>query len=88
MNEMEPTEPPPTYNKVNKFTSAFQNIVDAYGAADYREINPGTDFIRVVNNVTSARTAYAALFLKSKIRNFDLTAIKIVVISVWSLNIT
>lgn len=37
---IKPTEEPPTYFKVNKFTKAFQNIVDAYGVARYREINP------------------------------------------------
>ncbi|GMS88009.1 hypothetical protein PENTCL1PPCAC_10184, partial [Pristionchus entomophagus] len=40
LNRMETTEDPPTYNKSNKYTVGFQNIVDAYGIATYREINP------------------------------------------------
>ncbi|XP_072939676.1 V-type proton ATPase 116 kDa subunit a 1-like isoform X2 [Epargyreus clarus] len=40
LNRMETIEDPPTYNRTNKFTAAFQHLIYAYGVATYREVNP------------------------------------------------
>nr|CAD7452871.1 unnamed protein product [Timema tahoe] len=40
LNVIETAEPPPTFNRTNKFTRGFQNLIDSYGVATYREINP------------------------------------------------
>lgn len=40
LNRMETCEEPPTYNHTNKFTNAFQVLIDSYGIASYREMNP------------------------------------------------
>ncbi|XP_012268719.2 V-type proton ATPase 116 kDa subunit a 1 isoform X2 [Athalia rosae] len=40
LNRMGTFEDPPTYNRTNKFTKGFQALIDAYGVASYREMNP------------------------------------------------
>ncbi|CAH1276403.1 unnamed protein product [Diabrotica balteata] len=40
LNRMDTAEDPPTYNHTNKFTNGFQTLIDAYGIASYREMNP------------------------------------------------
>ncbi|UYV80401.1 ATP6V0A1 [Cordylochernes scorpioides] len=41
LNPLKTRLQPPTYNKTNKFTQGYQNIVNAYGVGTYQEINPG-----------------------------------------------
>lgn len=41
LNRIQSPETPPTFNRTNRFTAGFQQIVDTYGVNSYQEINPG-----------------------------------------------
>lgn len=48
-------EMPPTYFSTSKVTSCFQEIVDAYGIARYREANPAVSAL-LLSHVPSSRS--------------------------------
>ena len=40
MHRIETHEVPPTFHRTTPFSDGFQTIIDAYGVATYREVNP------------------------------------------------
>merc|ERR1719427_1036711 len=40
IEKVQTLEQHPTYNRTNKYTAGYQNLVDAYGVNSYREVNP------------------------------------------------
>ncbi|KAK3541211.1 hypothetical protein QTP86_016818 [Hemibagrus guttatus] len=40
LNRIQSPETPPTFNRTNRFTAGFQQLVDTYGVNSYQEINP------------------------------------------------
>ena len=63
VNRVGTNEEPPTYNKLNKFTIGFQTLVDSYGVARYREVNPGIpSHFRI--NLLCPYFIHVTLFLK------------------------
>ena len=52
---MKTKEDPPTFNRNNKYTEGFQNLIDAYGVASYQEVNPGMQTVyRYYLDITSS----------------------------------
>jgi len=41
LQKMSTERSPPTYNRTDKFSESFQTLIDAFGVANYREVNPG-----------------------------------------------
>ncbi|KAJ5482693.1 V-type proton ATPase subunit a [Penicillium diatomitis] len=41
VNQIRTNKTPPTYVRTNKFTEAFQTIINSYGVPKYSEVNPG-----------------------------------------------
>ncbi|VDP34562.1 unnamed protein product [Heligmosomoides polygyrus] len=62
LNVLETPEEPPTYNRTNKFTDVFQGIVDSYGIASYRELNPGIVAYRTPFTIISFPFIFSCMF--------------------------
>lgn len=60
LNVIEMNENPPTFHRTNKFTEGFQNLIDSYGIACYREVNPGMSFsLKTVYKLRKAPSSFS-----------------------------
>ena len=58
VNVIETDESPPTYFRINKFTAAFQGIVDGYGVPRCGEINPAAFTILSLIHISEPTRPY------------------------------
>lgn len=50
-NVLDTQTTPPTFNRTNRFTQGFQNLIASYAFSSYRELNPGLYLFREINGI-------------------------------------